>query len=60
MNSQTPNLKPADVNLLKGTGKCTVSGCGCTGFVAAATTEPHCIGKNAAGGTCNHSGNQHE
>ena len=43
-----------------GTGSCKVSGCGCKGFVAAGGgSGTHCIGRNAAGGTCNHSKDEH-
>lgn len=59
LTKQTLNSHSSDANLLQGTGSCKVAGCGCTAFVPAATSVPHCIGKNAAGGTCNHSGDQH-
>jgi len=43
------------------TGSCTVSGCGCQAFVSAQSTapDPTCIGRNAAGGTCNHLMSEH-
>lgn len=39
-------------------GACKVSGCGCQAF-SAAGSQDHCIGRNAAGGTCNHQIAQH-
>jgi len=43
-----------------GTGYCKITGCGCQGFSpASGRYNYHCIGKNAAGGTCNHLINDH-
>ena len=44
-----------------GTGACTVEGCGCQAFVSAQSTapDPTCVGRNAAGGTCNHLMSEH-
>lgn len=43
-----------------GTGSCKVAGCGCEAFVAApGGSGNHCIGRNAAGGTCNHNQDEH-
>ncbi len=47
-----------------GTGPCMVAGCGCEAF-SASPAGPNfpgggtCIGRNAAGGTCNHRKDQH-
>jgi hypothetical protein len=65
MNSQSPKVPIHDVNLLHGTGKCTVSGCGCKGYSSPPGGPDipggdSCIGKNSAGGTCNHTKAQHE
>ena len=44
-----------------GTGPCTIEGCGCEAFVPApGGSGTHCIGRNAAGGTCNHLIDEHE
>lgn len=40
-------------------GTCKVEGCGCQGFSAAPGSNSHCIGRNSAGGTCNHSKDEH-
>ena len=43
-----------------GTGSCKISGCGCKAFSAAIGPDsPHCIGRNSAGGTCNHLMDEH-
>ena len=45
---------------LQGEGSCKVAECGCQAFVAApGGSGTHCIGRNAAGGTCNHSKDEH-
>jgi hypothetical protein len=52
-----------NMSLLKtkmGNGSCRIGGCGCQAFNAApGGSGTHCIGRNAAGGTCNHSKDEH-
>lgn len=42
-----------------GTGRCTVSGCGCPSFSASPGPGYTCINRNSAGGTCNHTDSEH-
>jgi hypothetical protein len=47
-------------NEIMGTGSCNVAGCGCQAFSAApGGSGTHCIGRNSAGGTCNHLKDEH-
>ena len=50
------DVRPNSVRL--GAGPCTV--CDCPGFVAAPGGSGHsCVGRNSAGGTCNHWDSEH-
>lgn len=57
--SVTTNLVDNE-RFIAGTGACNVAGCGCQSFSAAGGgSGTHCIGRNSAGGTCNHSKDEH-
>lgn len=60
MKAATMELEECEI-IIDGAGACTVAGCGCQAFVSAASTapDPTCIGRNAAGGTCNHLMSEH-
>lgn len=51
-----------DDAITDGTGRFTVPDCGCQSFLPSASTalDATCIGRNAAGGTCNHLKSQHD
>ena len=57
-SSKPKATQPAQTN---GTGSCRTPGCGCSQFVAplGSPGSNHCIGVNAAGGTCNHLKSDH-
>ena len=55
-------LEPESEVIFAGDGACNVAGCGCQGFllfVGDTQADPICVGRNAAGGTCDHLKSQH-